>query len=240
MRRFPGVVTGIVRSLDDPQGQGRIQLVFPWMSEQENSAWAPVAAPLAGGDRGMFFQPEIDDEVLVAFEHGDFDHPFILGYLWNGVDTPPETTNKNRVIVTPGGHTVRFEDTDGAKKIIIQSDGGHKIVLDDAAHTITVGDQTGSNQIQIQTAAGTITIQATTQVTVAAPLISLTGGAAHPLVFGDALLGYLNTLVAQLQSHVHPGQMALGVFPVTPAPPTPALPFLVPNPLMNSTQVKTG
>ena len=55
------------------------------------SAWAPVAAPLAGKKRGAFFMPELGDEVLVAFEHGDFDHPFIIGFLWNGVDTPPET-----------------------------------------------------------------------------------------------------------------------------------------------------
>ena len=86
MRRFPGVVTGIVKSLDDPEKQGRIELHFPWLADGPRSSWAPVASPLAGKERGQFFMPEIDDEVLVAFEHGDFAHPFILGFLWNGVE----------------------------------------------------------------------------------------------------------------------------------------------------------
>jgi uncharacterized protein involved in type VI secretion and phage assembly len=90
---------------------------------------------LAGKGRGAFFMPEVDDEVLVAFEHGDFDHPFIVGFLWNGVDQPPETTNKNRIIKTPGGHQLRFED-DGAKKILVKSNGGLEIVLDDGGDFI--------------------------------------------------------------------------------------------------------
>jgi uncharacterized protein involved in type VI secretion and phage assembly len=138
MKRYPGVVIGIVKSLDDPDGQGRMQVQFPWLSESQLSGWAPVAAPLAGKNRGMFFMPEIDDEVLVAFEHGDFDHPYIVGYLWNGVDTPPESDSENRVVVTPGGHTLRFEDADGGKKVILKSSNGHQIVLDDAGTTVVV------------------------------------------------------------------------------------------------------
>ena len=79
MKRYPGVVTGIVKNLSDPEGQGRIELVFPWLSDSVRSSWAPVASMLAGKDRGAFFMPEIDDEVLVAFEHGDMNHPFIVG-----------------------------------------------------------------------------------------------------------------------------------------------------------------
>lgn len=138
MRRYPGVVTGIVKS--QPDDQGRIELEFPWMEEGLRSAPAPVAAAMAGKGRGAFFMPEIDDEVLVAFEHGDFDHPFIVGFLWNGVDTPPEATHKNRVIMTPGGHTLRFEDSDDQKKVILRSSSGHEIILDDSlsGQTITV------------------------------------------------------------------------------------------------------
>ena len=94
MKHYPGVVTAIVKSLNDPDGQGRIELQFPWLSDSLRSSWAPVAAPLAGKQRGVFFMPEIDDEVLVAFEHGSFDHPYIVGYLWNGVDMPPETDSQ--------------------------------------------------------------------------------------------------------------------------------------------------
>src|SRR5881397_3606107 len=106
MVRHPGVVTALVKEIDK---KGRLKLEFKWLTKDgHRSAWAPVAAALAGKQRGAFFMPEVDDEVLVAFEHGDFDHPFVVGFLWNGVDTPPETTNKNRVIKTPGGHELRF------------------------------------------------------------------------------------------------------------------------------------
>lgn len=164
MIRFPGVVTGIVKSLDDPQGQGRIQVLFPWLSDTQRSAWAPVAAPMAGPSRGQFFMPEIDDEVLVAFEHGSFEHPFILGFLWNGVDKPPETTNQNRIIKTPGGHELRFEDKDGEQKVIVKSNGGHQITLDDSSdapsitiktskdHSLVLDDQAQS--ITVKTSQG--------------------------------------------------------------------------------------
>ena len=146
MSRFPGVVIGIVKSLDDSEGEGRIQVEFPWLGESQRSAWAPVAAPMAGNGRGVFFMPELDDEVLVAFEQGDFDHPFIVGFLWNGVDRPPESDHKNRVILTPGGHTLRFEDGDNAKKIIIRSNDGHEIVLDDTPAGQTITLKTKGNQ----------------------------------------------------------------------------------------------
>lgn len=159
MKRYPGVVTGIVKSLDDPDGQGRIELQFPWLSESQRSSWAPVAASLAGKNRGAFFMPEKDDEVLVAFEHGDFNHPFIVGFLWNGADTPPETTNKNRVIKTPGGHQLRFEDKDGAKKIIIISAGGHQIEIDDTAQTITLKTHSENQSAVLDDANQSITLR---------------------------------------------------------------------------------
>jgi uncharacterized protein involved in type VI secretion and phage assembly len=159
MKCYPGVVTGIVKDLNDPDGQGRIELQFPWLSESVRSSWAPVASALAGKERGAFLMPEIDDEVLVAFEHGDFNHPFIVGFPWNGVDTPPETTNQNRVIKTPGGHQLRFEDTDGAKKVILKSSNGHQVEIDDAAETITIKTNSGNQFIVLNDAAKSVTLR---------------------------------------------------------------------------------
>jgi uncharacterized protein involved in type VI secretion and phage assembly len=134
MRQQIGVALGIVTNLKDPQGEGRIKVKFTSFPDGgPESAWAPIAVPLAGGSRGMFFMPEKNDEVLLAFDRGDFDHPYVIGFLWNGVDKPPEPNPKNRVILTPGGHTLRFEDSDNAKKIIIRSSGGLEITLDDNA-----------------------------------------------------------------------------------------------------------
>jgi uncharacterized protein involved in type VI secretion and phage assembly len=141
--KMDGVVVGIVKDLDDDEHQGRIRVQFPWLGETPLSAWAPVAAALAGKKRGAFLMPEKDDEVLVAFERGDFDHPFIIGFLWNGADAPPETTNQNRVILTPGGHTLRFEDKEGDRRVILRSSGGHQIALDDAGKKLTVTTKGG-------------------------------------------------------------------------------------------------
>src|SRR6266542_1868794 len=147
MKRYPGVVTGIVKNLNDPDGQGRIELQFPWLSDSVRSSWAPVASALAGKERGAFLMPEIDDEALVAFDHGDINHPFIVGFLWNGVDTPPETTNQNRVINTPGGHRLRFEDKDGAKKVILKSNGFYQVVIDAAAETLLLKATSGTEGV---------------------------------------------------------------------------------------------
>jgi uncharacterized protein involved in type VI secretion and phage assembly len=89
-----GVVTGIVRDIRDPLGQGRVKVDFPWLAEQADtvtmeseedrahSFWARIACLMAGKKRGSYFIPEVDDEVLVAFEHGDRSRPIVLGGLW--------------------------------------------------------------------------------------------------------------------------------------------------------------
>jgi uncharacterized protein involved in type VI secretion and phage assembly len=214
--------------VNDPEGLGRVQLEFPWLHETYRTDWVPIATPMTGPQRGQFFMPEIGDEALVAFEHGDFDHPFIVGFLWNGVDKPPETEVKNRVILTPGGHTLRFEDKDGAKRVELKSNDGHRITLDDAGHEITVSDSGGSNRMVIQISTGKIKIEAATNVTVEAPTINLVESSTHPLVFGDLLLAYLNTLVVLFNSHTHP-YLAI---------PSPL--FQPPQPTLLSNRVTTG
>ena len=157
MKLNPGVVSGIVAELD--MANARVKVKFEWLHEKYLSNWARVAMPMAGKKRGMFFMPEIDDEVLVAFEQGDFEFPRVVGFLWNGVDTPPEATNKNRVIVTPGGHTLRFEDTDGAKRIVLKSNGENQIIIDDEAQTITVKTKGMQSMVLNDQGGGSITLQ---------------------------------------------------------------------------------
>ena len=233
--QYPGVVIGRVKEIDE--ANAAVKLEFPWLDESYRSDWAPIAMPMSGKKRGVYFMPEQDDEVLVAFNQGSFDSPFVVGFLWNGVDTPPESDRKNRVIKTPGGHTLRFEDKDGSKKIILKSNGGHNLTIDDSANTVTVTDSGGSNQVLIDSG-GTVTVKAASKVVVDAPQIELTSGAAHPLAFGDSLMTYLNALVAQLQTHTHPGQMAAGVLPVTPM--VPGASFQTYQSSNNSSKVKTG
>ena len=93
-----------------------------------------MAVPMGGSGRGTYFLPEVDDEVLVAFEHGDVRSPYVVGALWNGKDAPPTNNsdgkNNIRLIHSRSGHLVRLDDTDGDEKIeVIDKTGGNKITI---------------------------------------------------------------------------------------------------------------
>jgi phage baseplate assembly protein V len=163
--RFYGVVVGVVTNNQDPDDMHRVKVRFPWLSkdtERVESNWARVAAPMTGGGRGQYFLPEVDDEVLVAFEHGQIDHPFVIGSLWNGQDTAPESNadgqNNHRTIKSRSGHVLRFNDKAGGETIeIIDRTGSNKIIIDSAANTITIEAQ---SDITIKSATGKLTMQA--------------------------------------------------------------------------------
>src|SRR5258706_9349126 len=95
-RRFYGVVTGQVVSTDDPMDLGRVQIELPFISSTDSSPWARVAVPMAGATHGFYFPLEIGQEVLVAFEHGDMDVPYVLGSLWKALAPPPPPSPEAR------------------------------------------------------------------------------------------------------------------------------------------------
>lgn len=115
--QMPGVMPAIVDSLDDPKAMGRVQLTFQGMDQAPKSAWARIASPMAGKDRGFQLMPEIGDEVLVAFEHGDFRRPYVIGGLWNGQDKPPVVEPAKRHLRTVSGHVLELDDTAGSERI---------------------------------------------------------------------------------------------------------------------------
>lgn len=130
--RSSGVVIGKVTAVNDPEKMGRIQVIYPWLAEPEEH-WVPVAAPMAGGNRGLFFMPEIDDEVLLSFDHGHLDHPYVIGFLWNPRQRPPSTEERQRMIRSKNGHTIRFVDSTPASgnqgALIIEDAHGNVITL---------------------------------------------------------------------------------------------------------------
>jgi hypothetical protein len=87
--KFYGVVTGKVINLLDPMSLGRVQVQLPFIDSIDLSPWARIALPMAGYGHGSYFIPNIGDEVLVAFEHGDVSSPYIIGSLWNAMAPPP-------------------------------------------------------------------------------------------------------------------------------------------------------
>ncbi|MCW2607055.1 MAG: Rhs element Vgr protein [Frankiales bacterium] len=88
-RPVPGVTVGVVTDLKDPTKKGRVKVTFPWLSGEYATDWARVSAPGAGPDRGVAWLPEVNDEVLVAFDHGDTRTPYVLGGLWSARAAPP-------------------------------------------------------------------------------------------------------------------------------------------------------
>jgi phage baseplate assembly protein V len=106
----PGLVLGTVHDTDDPQGWGRVRVQYRWLGGTTISDWAPIASLLAGPDYGTWFIPEIGNEAVLAFDRGDVNHPFVLGFLWNGEDHAPSTSVKERIIRSVNHHTIRFLD----------------------------------------------------------------------------------------------------------------------------------
>ena len=140
---FYGVTIGLVTNNKDPDGLGRVKVKFPWLSDQEESAWARILSPMAGKERGFYFLPEVDDEVLVAFEHGQVEFPYVLGALWNGKEKPPgkndDGKNNQRLIKSRSGHVIIFDDTDGKEQIIIRDKTAkNEIVIDSKTNSMTI------------------------------------------------------------------------------------------------------
>jgi phage protein D/phage baseplate assembly protein gpV len=130
----PGVVVGIVTDNDDPDRLGRVKLRFPTLSAGYESNWARVAAPGNGASRGTVWIPEVNDEVLVAFEGGDRQRPFVVGGLWNGSDTPPPIEVDNgklngRHFVSRDGNRVYMWDKPGNSSLGMQTAADEVVLL---------------------------------------------------------------------------------------------------------------
>lgn len=141
--QMPGLVEAIVIDNVDPEQMGRVKVKFPTLPEMPESFWCRLVMPMAGRERGWMTIPEIDDEVLVAFVHGDFNHAIVLGALYNGVDTPPyaneDQQNNLRVFQSRSGHRMTFDDTDGAERMeLILHNEEIRIIWDSANKELSV------------------------------------------------------------------------------------------------------
>jgi uncharacterized protein involved in type VI secretion and phage assembly len=128
-----GVVPGIVKEVGNPAYPGAVKVEFTWMGGRNESYWAPVAAAMAGGGRGAYFMPEVGDEVLVGFGHGDVNYPYVIGFVWNGEDQPPSESVRERIIRSVNGHAIRLLDStpvDGNRgAVVIEDAHGNRITL---------------------------------------------------------------------------------------------------------------
>ena len=181
-RKNCGVVIGIVTNNKDPELLGRVKLKFPWRDSSDESNWARIATAMAGNDRGTFFLPEVGDEVLVSFNHGDITQPYVIGALWNGQDKPPEKNangkNNLRIIKSRSGHKIILNDEQGKETVEIQTKSGHKITLDDSAgnEKIEIKDKTGGNSIIIDSVQNSLSLSSNMKITIQAQMIELKAG----------------------------------------------------------------
>lgn len=160
--RIYGVVVGVVTNNEDPEALGRVKVKFPWLSDEDESDWARIAVPMAGNERGIYFLPEVDDEVLVVFEQGDVRFPYVIGALWNGQDKPPVTNengqNKIRVIKSRSGHVIRLNDEQGKETIeIMDKTEKNSIVFDTGTNSIAI---TADGDITLSASQGNIKLEA--------------------------------------------------------------------------------
>ncbi|MFJ1708990.1 phage baseplate assembly protein V [Kitasatospora sp. NPDC088346] len=205
--RYYGKYRGEVTDVDDPLKSGRLKARVPEVLGDVETGWALPCTPYAGKRSGLYTVPPVGAAAWIEFEAGDPSRPIWAGCWWGPLEAPGAPT-------APLPSPARRELT---------SETGLTVALDDDGHTLTVSDLTGQNLLEIKAQSGQVTLKALTQVTLEAPVISHGGQAAEPAVLGTQLFGYLTQLVTLVNSHVHPGELALGVLPVTPAPPLPPL-----------------
>jgi uncharacterized protein involved in type VI secretion and phage assembly len=152
-------LVGIVTDNNDPESLGRVKVKFPTLTEDHNSNWARVVATGAANHRGFDCLPEINDEVLVVFEHGDIHRPLVLGGIWNGRDAPPTPAGDSvqggqvrlRTFKTRTGHQLQFVEEDkGSSKagVYIETTGGHKLRMNDSDRVIEL-ETTGGHKLRL-------------------------------------------------------------------------------------------
>jgi uncharacterized protein involved in type VI secretion and phage assembly len=175
---FHGVYPGLVTDIKDPDNQGRVKVRLPWLPDTAGAnceLWARLATFMAGNNRGSWFVPDVDDEVLLAFEAGDLRRPYVIGALWNGQDAPPESMdgsgqNYRKVLRSRNGVKVTLDDQDGQETLLLETPGGQKVTLKDGPGEVLIEDSNG-NSVKLETAG--ITITASAKVTVNASTVAV-------------------------------------------------------------------
>ncbi len=161
MSLVQGIVTGSVTKIDE-EIPGRIKVRFNAHEETHETDWIRIATTMGGKNRGTFFMPELDDEVVVGFERGDVRFPYVLGFLWNGPDTTPADHVRLRRIQSVNGHNITFIDA-------TESNGSKGALVIEDAHGNIV---TMSN--------GKVTIKSVGLISIEAPVVTINGRVVSP------------------------------------------------------------
>jgi uncharacterized protein involved in type VI secretion and phage assembly len=179
--RWFGVYPALVSDIKDPDSQGRVKITLPWSPDSGSAkyeTWARLATMMAGDNRGSWFVPDVNDEVLVAFEGGDPARPYVIGALWNGSDKPPAQMdgsgkNDKKVLRSRNGVKVTLDDSDGRESLVLETPGGQKATFKDGPGAVEIVDSNG-NSIKLETSG--VTITASAKVTINASTMAISAG----------------------------------------------------------------
>ncbi len=144
-----GLHTGIITDNEDPEGEFRVRVKIPYINAEDDGVWARIAQADAGNERGMFFRPEINDEVLIGFLYDDPRQPVILGMLNSSAlpsPVPPSNDNHKKGYTSREKMLMIFDDE--KKEIVFETPGGNKITISDDKKGIVLEDM-NSNKIEM-------------------------------------------------------------------------------------------
>jgi uncharacterized protein involved in type VI secretion and phage assembly len=169
-----GLYSATVTNIVDPDRQGRIQVKLGFLDAKSALVWARLVTPYAGADQGIEFLPDVDSEVVVAFQAGDIRAPYIVGSVWNSKAPPPvsaDAANNKRVWKSRGKSLFEFDDTQGAEKITLATQTGHTLVLSNATREVKLVHASGASIVL--TADGRVQIRASTILDISASVLNV-------------------------------------------------------------------
>jgi hypothetical protein len=198
-KKFYGVCTGRVIDILDPLMLGRVQVQLPFIDSLDLSPWARIAAPMAGPLHGFYMIPNIGEDVLVAFEQGDVNAPYVLGSLWSAMNPPPlpspvpqirliKTLAQNQIMITEVPPSIMIQVETTGQTILISPAG---IQLLSGANIVNLGPPTEPPMIQLTagsdivnmtpdgitvTSGGNVTITASGMMNLTGSVVNITGG----------------------------------------------------------------
>jgi uncharacterized protein involved in type VI secretion and phage assembly len=162
-QKYYGKFRGFVADNQDPEKRGRLKLRVPSVLGDTETGWALPCFPFGGlAGHGLFLVPENDAQVWVEFEEGDIARPIWTGTFWQKKeDVPSEATEgdgtKTRLLKTPGGHLLRFDDETDKEKLQILHPKGTEIAVDEKG-ILTLTDSGGS-KVTLDPDAGKLTVE---------------------------------------------------------------------------------
>jgi uncharacterized protein involved in type VI secretion and phage assembly len=179
MKSLKGVFPAVVIDNMDPDNSGRVKVRITLASapgRQRYETWARIATVMAGNNRGTWFVPDIDDEVLVMFGEGAVEESYMIGGLWSKTSPPPETmntTNNKKVLRSRNGVKITLDDQSGQESFTVETPGGQRVRLQDGPGSLEIMDSNGNS---VKLGPSGVIVNASAKVTISAGQVEVSSG----------------------------------------------------------------